>query len=145
MDVALRAGLSAAPKPHLRRVSAIRLQSLTQGGRGGQFASRPVVDKTPERLALIAVTTRPDEAVPFCPVSYQVPNESREARIAQQAGRCAASRGGLTAASGDVCSNGPEAGQAFVALIVEPVARRDGEDHQGGYASTGEAHTVLEQ
>lgn len=32
--VALRAALSAAPEPRLRRVSAVRLQSLTQGGGG---------------------------------------------------------------------------------------------------------------
>src|SRR5713226_9267480 len=32
--VALRAALSAAPEPRLRRVSAIRLQSLTQKGGG---------------------------------------------------------------------------------------------------------------
>lgn len=37
--VALQAVLSAAPEPHLGRVSAVRLQSLTQGGGGsGQFA-----------------------------------------------------------------------------------------------------------
>src|SRR5216684_7076748 len=40
--VALRAALSAAPEPCLRRVSAIRLQSLTQKGGGcGHLAPAP--------------------------------------------------------------------------------------------------------
>src|SRR5216684_8201527 len=40
--VALRAALSAAPEPRLRRVSAIRLQSLTQKGGGcGHLARAP--------------------------------------------------------------------------------------------------------
>ncbi len=40
--VALRAALSAAPEPRLWRVSAIRLQSLTQEGGGcGHFAPAP--------------------------------------------------------------------------------------------------------
>src|SRR5216684_5082061 len=40
--VALRAALSAAPEPRLRRVSAIRLQSLTQESGGcGDLAPAP--------------------------------------------------------------------------------------------------------
>ncbi len=39
--VALRAALSAAPEPRLRRVSAIRLQSLTKRGGYGHFAQAP--------------------------------------------------------------------------------------------------------
>lgn len=48
--VALRAGLSAAPEPRRRRVSAIRLQSHNARGGGGHFAgsSHPVGEAVSE-------------------------------------------------------------------------------------------------
>src|SRR5260370_40237557 len=53
--VALRAALSAAPEPRLRRVSAIRLQSLTQKGGGcGHLAPAPSSHSSLVGLASIA-------------------------------------------------------------------------------------------
>src|SRR5216683_1788347 len=52
--VALRAALSAAPEPRPRRVSAIRLQSLTQKGGGcGQLARTPSAHSSLRGLASI--------------------------------------------------------------------------------------------
>ncbi len=52
--VALRAALSAAPEPRLRRVSAIRLQSLTQEGGGcGHLAPGPSSHSSLRGLASI--------------------------------------------------------------------------------------------
>src|SRR5216684_1851279 len=52
--VALRAALSAAPEPRLRRVSAIRLQSLTQKGGGcGDLARAPSTHSSLRGLASI--------------------------------------------------------------------------------------------
>src|SRR6266852_9168999 len=52
--VALRVALSAAPEPRPRRVSAIRLQSLTQKGGGcGQLARTPSAHSSLRGLASI--------------------------------------------------------------------------------------------
>src|SRR5216684_4787204 len=52
--IALRAALSAAPEPRLRRVSAIRLQSLTQKGGGcGHLAPAPSSHSSLRGLASI--------------------------------------------------------------------------------------------
>src|SRR6266851_9278096 len=52
--VALRAALSAAPEPRPRRVSAIRLQSLTQEGGGcGDLARAPSSHSSLRGLASI--------------------------------------------------------------------------------------------
>src|SRR6266851_1070737 len=53
--VALRVALSAAPEPRLRRISAIRLQSLTQKGGGcGHLAAAPSSHSSLVGLASIA-------------------------------------------------------------------------------------------
>src|SRR5258707_15061460 len=53
--VALLAALSAAPEPRLRRVSAIRLQSLTQEGGGcGHLARAPSSHSSSRGSASIA-------------------------------------------------------------------------------------------
>lgn len=56
--VALRAALSAAPEPRLRRVSGIRLQSLTQG-QWRAFRARPAMAEAPKRLALAVIAPTP--------------------------------------------------------------------------------------
>lgn len=57
MGVALRAAHSAAPEPRLRRVSAIRLQSLTRGG----DPSLPCLSRQLSPPSLTAV--RPEQSV----------------------------------------------------------------------------------
>ena len=58
LRVAPRAALSAAPEPRLRRVSAIRLQSLTQET-AAVISRAPRIGNAPERLASITIAPTP--------------------------------------------------------------------------------------